>query len=81
MGCHKNITINTFPRQGLMFGKRTEVCFYYDTSKTILGTIVRDDVEEPFEGIIKLDDGRYIRTTECQYSPFMKEVIVNVSKP
>ena len=69
MGCHKNITINTFPKQGSMLGKRTEVCFHYDTSKTIFGTIVRDDAEDPGESIIKLDDGRYIRATECQYSP------------
>jgi len=73
MGNVLNITIDKFPKQGSMFGKRTKVCFHYDISKTILGTIVRDDAEEPYEGIIKLDDGRYVRTCECQHSPFMGE--------
>lgn len=27
-----------------------------------------DDREEPFETLIKLDDGRVVRGTECQYS-------------
>jgi hypothetical protein len=26
-------------------------------------------MEEPYETIIALDDGRYVRATECQYSP------------
>lgn len=40
----------------------------YDTSRYIGGTIIRDDREEPFETLIRLDDGRVIRGTECQYS-------------
>lgn len=38
-----------------------------------MGYIVRDDREEPFETIIKLDNGRYVRGAECQYS-FVDEV-------
>ncbi len=36
--------------------------------KLFYGVIVRDDKEEPGEKIIKLDDGRYVLATECQYS-------------
>ena len=49
-------------------GARVKVCFHYDTSKYCMGTLVRSDLEEPFETIIRLDDGRYLRAVECQYS-------------
>jgi len=68
MGVEKNINIDLFPKQGSWVGKKVEVCFHYDSSKCIYGTIVRDDSEEPGIGIIALDDGRYILTTECQHS-------------
>lgn len=68
MGCVDTITYTRFPKQGPYVGKRTEVCFHYDTSKTLLGFIVRDDYEEPGRTIIKLDDGRYVEASECQYS-------------
>jgi len=69
MGIAKNISHDTFPRQGDLVGRRTDVCFLYDTSHVISGTIVRDDREEPFVTIIRLDDGRYVLATECMYSP------------
>lgn len=74
MGCVENITFEKFPKQAdenykyPHLGKRVEVCYHYDTSKTHYGTIVREDIEEPFETIIKLDNGRYLRAVECQYS-------------
>lgn len=69
MGCVKTINYNNFPKQkDKCIGKRVEVCYYYDTGKTHFGTIVRDDIEEPFETIIKLDNGRYLRGVECQYT-------------
>jgi hypothetical protein len=43
------------------------VCFQYDTSRTCNGTIVRDDLEDPWQMIIRLDDGRHVLATECQY--------------
>lgn len=81
MGCVKTITYNTFPKQkdkGYRFpemavGANVKVCFHYDTSHFVRGRIVRDDLEEPFETIIRLDDGRYIRGTECQFSYVLKE--------
>ncbi len=68
MGCVGSIDFYKFPKQGKSVGKRVEVCFHFDTSKTIKGTIVRDDREDPGETIIKLDDGRVVRADECQYS-------------
>jgi len=49
-------------------GRRVEVAFNYDTDRLIKGTIVRDDVDSPFVTIIRLDDGRHVLTTECQYT-------------
>ena len=68
MGCVKTISKYSFPKQSGHVNQRCEVCFHYDTSQTFDGTIVRDDREEPFETIIKLDNGRIIRGVECQYS-------------
>lgn len=73
MGCNKNITYDKFPKQAdedyqhPQLGKRVEVCYHYDTSKCHPGTIVRCDIEEPFETIIQLDNGRFLRAVECQY--------------
>lgn len=64
MGMHHNIDHEKFPKQSEGLGRKVEVCFNYDTSK-----MIGDDYEEPFHMIIKLDDGRYILATECQYRP------------
>jgi hypothetical protein len=68
MGIEKNVGFDVFPKQGEHLGKRAEVCFNYDTSRTLSGKIVRDDMEEPFRTIIELENGKYIMATECQYS-------------
>ncbi|MGN0329581.1 MAG: hypothetical protein ACI4D4_11460 [Lachnospira sp.] len=76
MGCVKTITHNSFPKQKdkdykypqYAVGARVKVCFHYDTSHYCMGTVIRDDVEEPFEMLIKLDDGRYVRGVECQFT-------------
>jgi hypothetical protein len=68
MGVVANVGFSTFPRQGSFFGKRVEVCFNYDTRNRIGGEIVRDDAEEPGVCVIKLDDGRYVLSTECQFT-------------
>ena len=72
MGVIKTITFDSFPKQNtgsFGVGTKVSVCYHYDTNKTHEGTIVRADVEEPFETIIKLDNGRFLRSTECQYWP------------
>ena len=76
MGCIDTITYDKFPKQKdknyiyprFKVGSRVKVCYHFDTSKYHYGTIVRDDLEEPFETIIKLDNGRYLRAVECQFS-------------
>jgi hypothetical protein len=71
MGCVKTIDYDKFPKQNkegdFSVGSKVRVCFHYDTSKICMGTIVRDDLEEPCITIIRLDDGRYVLSTECQY--------------
>ena len=86
MGCIDTITYDKFPKQKdenykypqFKVGSRVEVCYHFDTSKYHYGTIVRDDLEEPFETIIKLDNGRYLRAVECQYSYIDEESSDNV---
>ena len=68
MGRHKSIAIDKFPKQGDLLGKRVMVCFHYNTKDIIHGIVVRDDTEEPYRTIIKLDDGLYVLATECMYS-------------
>lgn len=69
MGVHDNIGFvrEHFPRQGDLLGRRTSVCFRYESSDTIAGTIIRDDVEDPMRTVIQLDDGRVVLGDECQY--------------
>lgn len=69
MGEHANISFARFPKQGSYLLKEVEVCFNYDTSKTLSGIVVRDDAEAPGLMIIKLDNGRHVLSTECQYHP------------
>lgn len=68
MGCISTITAYKFPKQSEYVNRRCKVCFHYDTTKLLNGTIIRDDREEPFETLVRLDDGRIIRGAECQYS-------------
>ncbi|WP_214630019.1 hypothetical protein [Paenibacillus agaridevorans] len=68
MGVHSNIGYDRFPKQGHLAGKGVKVCFDYDTSKIIKGTVIRDDAEEPGLMLILLSDGRVVKSTECQYS-------------
>lgn len=69
MGVVESVGFLHFPRQGSWLGKRTSVCFNYDTLLSIGGTFVRDDAEKPHLSIIHLDDGRFVLTTECQHTP------------
>lgn len=68
MGVAENITASRFPRQGPYLGAHVKVCFHYDTSVLIGGSIVRDDAEAPWQTIIRTTTGLYLRATECQYS-------------
>lgn len=59
-----SIDHKTFPEQGEYMGRRVRVIFKYDLTHVILGTVVRDDRVI----IIRLDDGRHVLSSECQYS-------------
>jgi len=61
------------PNQGNDKKSRAEVYFHYDTSRTLEGKIVRDDMEEPYLTLIELEDGRVISAVECQYRPLFEE--------
>lgn len=61
------MNFDKWPEQGSFIGRRVEVCFSYDTNKTLFGKVVRDDAEGVT--VIALDDGRYVLGSECQYSP------------
>jgi len=63
------IGFDRFPRQGDFKGSVVRVCFDYDPSRIVEGTVIRDDVEEPGRMIIQLDDGRVVLSTECQWQP------------
>lgn len=68
MGCEDSITAKGGPVQTNFVGRRVRVCFHDDTSEEVGGVIVRDDGELPLRMIIKLDDGRYLLSTECQWT-------------
>ena len=69
MGVVKSIDHKSFPEQSECVGKSVDVCFKYNTGTTLKGVIVRDDIEEPWRTIIRLEDGRLVLAIECQYSP------------
>ena len=89
MGCIDTIAYEKFPKQRdenykhsyFKVGSKVKVSYHYDTSKYHYGTIVRYDLEEPFETIIKLDNGRYLRAVECQFSYIDEEVSDDVCEP
>lgn len=68
MGVVNTVGFDRFPAQGQLAGKRVKVCFNYDTSRTIYGTVIRDDAEPPGLMLIHLDNGRTVTSAECQYS-------------
>lgn len=63
-----SVGVDTFPDQDPdWINQRVRVCFDFDASKTVTGTVVRCDSEAPGRMIIKLDNGRYVLSTECNY--------------
>jgi hypothetical protein len=68
----------TYPKkQGPAIGDRVWVCFNYKFTQGIDGTTVRDDYADPWLGILALDDGRFVLTTECQYRPLRSSKAVH----
>ena len=69
MGTLENISASKFPKQGNQLGKQVKVCFHYDTAKTFKAEVVRDDKEEPFRTIFRLENGNHVLDSECQWQP------------
>lgn len=67
MGVITDIDYNTYPKQSGYVGRTVDVIFNYDRSKMIERVVVREDVGKPYTMIIKLNDGRYVLSSECQY--------------
>lgn len=68
MGNHEKITYDLFPKTGPDMGAQVSVAFHYDTSRLVKGTVVRDDYEDPWRTIIRLDAARHVLGDECQYA-------------
>ena len=68
MGVEASIGYDKFPQQSPIIGRTVFVCFNYDTTQQLRGTLVRDDREAPWLTIIQLDDGRFVLAQECQYN-------------
>lgn len=81
MGSVQGVSHDQFPPQSEYVGKEAGVTFNYDLSRPLCGVIVRDDLGPPWETIIRLDDGRFVRGVECQYSPWDDEAIRKAKEP
>jgi hypothetical protein len=68
MGVEANVGATEFPKQGPHLHRAVGVCFRYATGDLIGGIVVRDDMEPPYRTIIRLDDGRFVLASECQYT-------------
>lgn len=62
------VGLHLYPKQSKDVGKDVNVCFRKDLSNQLSGILVRDDMESPYVTIIRLNDGRYVLSDECQYS-------------
>lgn len=67
MVIEKLASSEAFPAQGEYAGKRVHVIFGREDVR-FNGVIVRDDMAAPMLTIIRLDDGRHVLSTECQYA-------------
>ena len=69
MGYVDSIRHDSFPAQHYRSreGRRVYVCFHFDTAHKLPGVVVREDIAPPFVTIIRLDDGRHVLASECQY--------------
>ena len=69
MGALENISASKFPKQGGQLGKQVKVCFHSNADITLNAEVVRDDREEPFRTIFRLENGNYVLASECHWQP------------
>lgn len=60
---------DSYPKQSKNVNKPVYVCFNYDTTNTISGICLREDIEDPYLTILQLEDGKTVLATECQWRP------------
>ncbi|MCA9478657.1 MAG: hypothetical protein KC535_05915, partial [Nanoarchaeota archaeon] len=56
------------PQQRSDVGNKVNVFFQYNTDYEFKSKIVRDDALEPYNTFFQLNDGRIVKSVECQYS-------------
>lgn len=59
---------DAYPEQFDSVGARVLAAFDYDVANPLPATVLRDDAEEPFRTVLRLDDGRIVMGSECQWS-------------
>jgi hypothetical protein len=69
MGSSPHIDAEKYPEQSYTVGHRVTV-FFGDLMNAVQfsGTVLRDDKAEPNQTVIRLDDGRIVLGTECNFS-------------
>lgn len=75
MGVKTGVSRFVWPEQGSCLGQRVDVMFNDDERNIIGGKVVRDDARGVM--IIKLDNGRYVLGTECQYRSQINDQVSN----
>ena len=66
---HASVTLDGGPKQGSWLHRQVRVYFNGNLDRSLVGHIVRDDDEEPYEIIIRLRDGRLVLGSEVTFSP------------
>lgn len=70
-----------YPEQTKNVGRKVNVIFNYDINNSLIGTVIRDDAEDSYTTLFKLEDGRIINALECQYSIIMDEPVKYTELP
>lgn len=62
-----NVSFDEYPAQANIVSRRVVVYYDKDKTKFHYGTIVRADRQAPYETLIALDNGHYVRSAECRF--------------
>lgn len=69
MGVVPWVDAAVYPTQSEYVGRPARVCFNYDTANTFPAVVLRDDTGKPWLTVLRLDDGRCVLGSECQWTP------------
>ena len=62
-----NVSFDEYPVQANISTRRVVVYYDNDKTKCHYGTIVRADRQAPYETLIALDNGHFVRSAECRF--------------